>query len=53
MLLQGIDHCSGTFLFHNFSFIFWLCASIMSLGHCVVADARCNWYLHDINIYFL
>jgi hypothetical protein len=30
-----------------------MCASIMPLGHCVVAKARCNWYLRDINIYSL
>jgi hypothetical protein len=23
----------------------------MLLGHCVVAEAECNWYLHNINIY--
>jgi hypothetical protein len=23
----------------------------MPLGHCIVAEIRCNWYLHDINIY--
>jgi hypothetical protein len=23
------------------------------LGHCVVAEAACNWYLLDINIYSL
>jgi hypothetical protein len=22
----------------------------MSLGHCIVAEAECNWYLLDINI---
>jgi hypothetical protein len=25
----------------------------MVLGHCVVAEAKCNWYLRDINIYSL
>jgi hypothetical protein len=25
----------------------------MPLGHCVVAEAGCNWYLHDNNIYSL
>jgi hypothetical protein len=25
----------------------------MSLGQCVVAEAGCNWYLYDINIYSL
>jgi hypothetical protein len=28
-----------------------LCASLVSLGHCVGAEARCNWYLVDINIF--
>ena len=44
--LLGIDHCSR--IFH---FIFWLCASVISLGHFVVAEAECNWYLRDINIF--
>jgi hypothetical protein len=33
--------------------LFWLCASVISLGQCVVAEAGCNWYLRDINIYSL
>ena len=33
--------------------MFWLCASVMSLGHWVVAESGCNWYLRDINIFFL
>jgi hypothetical protein len=52
-LLQGIDHCSGTFLFCISSSVFWLCASVMPLGHFVIVEARCNWYLPDINIYSL
>ena len=36
-----------------FLLIFWLCASVMSFGHCVVAAAGCNWYLCDINIFHL
>jgi hypothetical protein len=35
LLLQVINHCSGTF-FCNF---FLSCASIMSLWYCVVAEA--------------
>jgi hypothetical protein len=27
--------------------------AIRALGHCVVSKAGCNWYLLDINIYFL
>jgi hypothetical protein len=46
--LQEIDQCSRTFLFSN-SF-FWLCPSLMSLEHCVIATVVCNWYLHDINL---
>jgi hypothetical protein len=23
-------------------FFFWMCASVMPLGHCVIAEARCN-----------
>jgi hypothetical protein len=30
-----------------------LCASVLPLGHCVVAEAGCNWYRLDINIYSL
>jgi hypothetical protein len=33
-----------------FSLFFWLCASVMPLGQCVVAEAGYNWYLHNINI---
>jgi hypothetical protein len=29
---------------------FWLYASVMSLGQCVVVEARCNWCLRNINI---
>jgi hypothetical protein len=36
------------FFYISFSF-FWLCASFIPLGHDVVAEAGCNWYLHDIN----
>jgi hypothetical protein len=25
----------------------------MPLGQCVIAEAECNWYLHNINIYSL
>ena len=42
---------AGLFYFCNSYFIFWLCASILPLGHCVVAEAECNWYLRDINIF--
>jgi hypothetical protein len=38
LLLQEIDHCSGTFLFCNSSSVFLLCASVMPLGRYVVAD---------------
>jgi hypothetical protein len=49
-MLQGIDHCSGTFLFCNFSNFFWPLSSILLLGRFVVAEVECNWYLLDINI---
>jgi hypothetical protein len=32
-------------LFLSFLFFFWLCASVLPLGCCVVAETRCNWYL--------
>jgi hypothetical protein len=32
---------------------FWLCTSVLLLGYCVVAEAECNWYLCDINIFLL
>jgi hypothetical protein len=51
-LIQGLDHCSGTF-FYVILLLFWLCASVVPLGHYVVAEARCNWYHLDINIYYL
>jgi hypothetical protein len=52
LLLQGLDHYSGTFLFCN-SFIFLLCASVVPLGHYVGAEAGSNWCLIDINIFSL
>jgi hypothetical protein len=50
LLFQEMDLCSEIFLFCNFSLFFWLCASFMPLGYDVVAEAGCNWYIHDINI---
>jgi hypothetical protein len=44
----------GPYIFSHFSlilFYFWLCASLMSFGYIVGVEARCNWYLHDINIF--
>jgi hypothetical protein len=32
-----------------FFFFVGLLASVISLEYFVVAKARCNWYLHDIN----
>jgi hypothetical protein len=48
MLLQEIDHFSGTFLFCN-SYFFWLCASVLSLGHYVVADKSGNGWVSEPN----
>jgi hypothetical protein len=28
-----------------------MCVSVLPLGHCAVAEAECNRYLLDINIY--
>jgi hypothetical protein len=43
LLLLGLDHHSESFIFLvSFSFLFWLCASVLPLGYCVVADARYN-----------
>jgi hypothetical protein len=39
-------------LFLVFLFLFYLCASILSLRYCVVVDAKCNLYL-SILIYSL
>jgi hypothetical protein len=39
-------------LFLQFFFRFWLCASVMPLGQCIVTETECNWYLRDINICF-
>jgi hypothetical protein len=52
LLLQEIDHYSGN-LFYVILLLFWLCASVMLLGLCVVTEARYNWYICDINIYSL
>jgi hypothetical protein len=41
LVLQEIDYFSGTFLCISF---FWLCASVILLGQCVVAEAGCNWF---------
>ena len=49
-LFQGVDHCSGAFLFCNSSCFYGCGASVVPLGKCVVAEAGCNWYLPDINI---
>jgi hypothetical protein len=51
LLLLGMEHRSGTFCFLVLFFIVWLGASVLSLGYYVVAEARCNWYLLDINIF--
>jgi hypothetical protein len=40
------------FSFLSLFFIFWLGASVLPLGYCVVAEAGCNWYL-SILIYSL
>ena len=53
LLLQELELCSGTFLFFFSILLFWLCASVGPFGFGVVAEAGCNWYLHDINIYSL
>jgi hypothetical protein len=44
LLFQEIDHVAGLliYIFCNFSFSFWLCASVMSLEQCFVAEARYN-----------
>jgi hypothetical protein len=52
LLLQGLEYRSGAFLFLVSFFIFWLGASVLPLGYCVVAEAGCNWYL-SILIYSL
>jgi hypothetical protein len=40
-------------LFFFVILFFWLCASAISLGQCVVVETKCNWYLRGINIYSL
>jgi hypothetical protein len=45
-LVSIIDHCSRTFLFVILIFLV-VCIRIATR---VLADARCNWYLLDINI---
>jgi hypothetical protein len=39
-------------LFSLIIFYFCLCVSVISFGHLVGAEAWCNWYLCDINIFF-
>jgi hypothetical protein len=50
--LQGFDHRSEIFCFlFVFSlFVIGLCVFVISLGYFVFAEARCNWYLQNINI---
>jgi hypothetical protein len=36
-----------------FYVVLFLCASVMPLRHCVVAEAKCNWYFRDIIVHFL
>jgi hypothetical protein len=50
-LLQRTHHYSGTFLLCNSSLFFWLCVSVLPLGHYVVAETGCNYHIHDINIF--
>jgi hypothetical protein len=52
-MLQGIYHCSWAFSFSVILLFFWLCASVLPQGHCVVVEAGCNWYHLGINIYSL
>jgi hypothetical protein len=51
-LLLGLEYHSGSFLFLVSFFLFWLGASVLPLGYCIVAEAGCNWYL-SILIYSL
>jgi hypothetical protein len=39
------------FFSSSFYCIVGLCASVISLGHLVVAEVEDNWYLRDINIF--
>ena len=51
LLLQGLELYSG-----SFSFLFYFFEAVcirQALGLCVVAEAECNCYLRDINIYSL
>jgi hypothetical protein len=51
--LQGFGHRSEIFCFlFVFSlFVIGLCVFVISLGYFVFAEARCNRYLCDINIF--
>jgi hypothetical protein len=46
LLHKEIDHYSWTFLLYFFG----LCATVMPIGQCVVAETECNWYLGDVTI---
>jgi hypothetical protein len=51
LLLLGLEYHSETFVFLVF-FLFWMSASVLPLGYCIVAEAGCNLYL-SILIYSL
>jgi hypothetical protein len=52
LLVLGLEYRSGSFIFLVSFFIFWLGASILPLGYCIVAETGCNWYV-SILIYSL
>ena len=49
LLLLRLEYRSGTFIFFSYFSLVWLCASVLPLWYCVVAEAGCIWYLFDIN----
>jgi hypothetical protein len=52
LLLVRLKYCSGIFYFLVFFLFVWLYASVLPFRYCVVAEARCNWYL-SILLYYL
>ena len=42
LLLQGTNHCSGTFIFCNYFYFSGMCAFVWPLGQHVVAEDGCN-----------
>jgi hypothetical protein len=45
LLPLRVEYRSGAFYLLVFFLFIWMYASVLPLGYCIVAEARCNWYL--------